>query len=165
MLETVDRIGQEETTPEADEEEEVENDNEAYVNDESEADVDEEEYEDEESDAEEAEEGNDDEEYDEEEGDEEEGDEEEGDEEEGDEEDEEEEEESSGIGYKVVLCNAGSSPLMVVKTLKELAEIDLKEAKDLVDSAPCVLYEDLSEEDAESVASVLREAGAEIEIQ
>ena len=54
---------------------------------------------------------------------------------------------------------------MVVKTLKELAEIDLKEAKDLVDSAPCVLYEDLSEEDAESVASVLREAGAEIEIQ
>ena len=155
MLETVDRIGQEETTPEADEEEEVENDNEAYVNDESEADVDEEEYEDEEADAEEAEEGNDDEEYDEE----------EGDEEEGDEEDEEEEEESSGIGYKVVLCNAGSSPLMVVKTLKELAEIDLKEAKDLVDSAPCVLYEDLSEEDAESVASVLREAGAEIEIQ
>jgi ribosomal protein L7/L12 len=155
MLETVDRIGQEETTPEADEEEEVENDNEAYVNDESEADVDEEEYEDEEADAEEAEEGNDDEEYDEE----------EGDEEEGDEEDEEEEEESSGIGYKVVLCNAGSSPLMVVKTLKELAEIDLKEAKDLVDSAPCVLYEDLSEEDAESVASALREAGAEIEIQ
>lgn len=165
ILETVDRIGQEETTPEADEEEEVENDNEPYVNDESEADVDEEEYEDEEADAEEAEEGNDDEEYDDEEEGDEEYDEEEGDEEEGDEEDEEEEEESSGIGYKVVLCNAGSSPLMVVKTLKELAEIDLKEAKDLVDSAPCVLYEDLSEEDAESVASVLREAGAEIEIQ
>lgn len=170
MLETVDRIGQEETTPEADEEEEVENDNEPYVNDESEADVDEEEYEDEEADVEEDEEGDADEEYDdEEEGDEEEGDEEydeeEGDEEEGDEEDEEEEEESSGIGYKVVLCNAGSSPLMVVKTLKEFAEIDLKEAKDLVDSAPCVLYEDLSEEDAESVASALREAGAEIEIQ
>ena len=165
MLETVDRIGQEETTPEADEEEEVENDNKAYVNDESEADVDEEEYEDEEADAEEAEEGNDDEEYDDEEEGDEEYDEEEGDEEESDEEDEEEEEESSGIGYKVVLCNAGSSPLMVVKTLKELAEIDLKEAKDLVDSAPCVLYEDLSEEDAESVASVLREAGAEIEIQ
>ena len=140
MLETVDRIGQEETIPktEEEEEEEVENNDETYVNDDNvtEPDSEEEEYKDEEG------ENNEDE-----------------------VEDNNEEEGSSGIGYKVVLSNAGPSPLMVVKTFKELAEIDLKKAKDIIDSAPCVLYEDLSEEDAESVASALREAGAEIEIQ
>lgn len=72
---------------------------------------------------------------------------------------------SAAIGYEVVLRNAGPNPSQLVNALLEIAEMEQSEAEELVNSAPCVIFEDLSEEDAENVADILRNAGAEIEIQ
>jgi large subunit ribosomal protein L7/L12 len=67
--------------------------------------------------------------------------------------------------FDVILKFGGQSKLAVVKLVKDLAGIGLKEAKDLVDNAPKAVKEKVSKEEAESVKAQLEEAGAEIEIK
>ena len=66
--------------------------------------------------------------------------------------------------FNVVLKNAGPSKLNVVKTVKDLTGLGLKEAKELVDGAPKNVKEGVSKGEAEDIASKLKEAGAEVEI-
>lgn len=66
--------------------------------------------------------------------------------------------------FDVVLKNAGASKLNVVKVVKELTGLGLKEAKELVDGAPKAVKEGVSKAEAEDIAAKLKEAGAEVEI-
>ncbi len=67
--------------------------------------------------------------------------------------------------FDVVLTAAGGSKLAVVKLVKELTGLGLKEAKGVVDSAPAPVKEGVSKEEAESLKSQLEEAGAEVELK
>ena len=67
--------------------------------------------------------------------------------------------------FDVILTAAGSSKLAVVKLVKELTGLGLKDAKGLVDSAPKAIKEKVSKEEAESLKSQLVEAGAEVELK
>jgi large subunit ribosomal protein L7/L12 len=67
--------------------------------------------------------------------------------------------------YDVVLKSSGASKLGVVKVVKELTGLGIKEAKDLVDAAPKTLKEGVAKADAESMKSKLEEAGAEVELK
>lgn len=67
--------------------------------------------------------------------------------------------------FDVVLKAAGQSKLAVVKLVKELTGLGLKEAKEVVDGAPKVIKEKVSKEEAEALKSQLVEAGAEVEIK
>ena len=67
--------------------------------------------------------------------------------------------------FDVILKSGGAAKLQVVKLVKELTGLGLKEAKDLVDAAPKPLKEGISKEDAESLKKQLTEAGAEVEIK
>jgi large subunit ribosomal protein L7/L12 len=67
--------------------------------------------------------------------------------------------------FDVILKSGGQSKLAVVKLVKELTGLGLKEAKDLVDGAPKPLKEGVSKEDAESLKQQLTEAGAEVEVK
>lgn len=67
--------------------------------------------------------------------------------------------------FDVILKHGGQSKLAVVKLVKELTGLGLKEAKDLVDGAPKPLKEGVSKEDAESLKQQLTEAGAEVEVK
>jgi large subunit ribosomal protein L7/L12 len=67
--------------------------------------------------------------------------------------------------FDVVLISGGPSKLGVVKIVKELTGLGLKEAKDLVDGAPKAVKEGVSKAEAEDVANKLKEAGAEVEIK
>ncbi len=67
--------------------------------------------------------------------------------------------------FTVFLKSAGASKLQVVKKVKELTGLGLKEAKELVDSAPADLKENVSKEEAESLKTALEEAGAEVELK
>ena len=67
--------------------------------------------------------------------------------------------------FDVILKAAGGSKLAVVKLVKELTGLGLKEAKDLVDGAPAPLKEGVSKDEAEGLKSSLEEAGAEVEIK
>jgi large subunit ribosomal protein L7/L12 len=67
--------------------------------------------------------------------------------------------------FDVILKFGGQSKLAVVKLVKDLAGIGLKEAKDLVDAAPKAIKEKVSKEEAESLKAQLEEAGAEVEIR
>jgi large subunit ribosomal protein L7/L12 len=67
--------------------------------------------------------------------------------------------------FDVILKNAGANKLQVVKVVKELTGLGLKEAKDLVDGAPKPVKEGTSKEDAESIKAKLIEAGAEVEVK
>ncbi len=67
--------------------------------------------------------------------------------------------------FDVVLTAPGGAKLQIVKLVKELTGLGLKEAKELVDSAPKALKEGVSKEDAESLKSQLEEAGAEVELK
>lgn len=67
--------------------------------------------------------------------------------------------------FDVILKNAGGQKLAVVKLVKDLTGLGLKEAKDLVDGAPKPLKEGVSKEEAESIKAQLTEAGAEIEVK
>ena len=60
--------------------------------------------------------------------------------------------------------SAGASKLNVVKIVKELTGLGLKEAKDLVDGAPKTIKEGVSKAEAEEIANKLKEAGADVEI-
>lgn len=66
--------------------------------------------------------------------------------------------------FDVILKNAGASKLNVVKIVKELTGLGLKEAKELVDGAPKNVKEGISKAEAEDLAAKLKEAGAEVEI-
>lgn len=66
--------------------------------------------------------------------------------------------------FDVVLKNAGASKLNVVKVVKELTGLGLKEAKELVDGAPKNVKEGVSKAEAEDLKAKLTEAGAEVEI-
>ncbi|MBD5200088.1 MAG: 50S ribosomal protein L7/L12 [Bacteroides sp.] len=67
--------------------------------------------------------------------------------------------------FDVVLKAAGASKLAVVKLVKELTGLGLKEAKDLVDNAPGVIKEGMAKADAEGLKKQLEEAGAEVELK
>lgn len=67
--------------------------------------------------------------------------------------------------FDVVLKNAGSEKLKVVKLVKELAGLGLKEAKELVDGAPATLKEGVDKAEAESLKAQLAEVGAEVELK
>lgn len=67
--------------------------------------------------------------------------------------------------FNVVLKSAGAQKLNVVKVVKEITNLGLKEAKDLVDGAPKPVKEGVSKDEAESIKTKLTEAGAEVEIQ
>ncbi|HLV53066.1 MAG TPA: 50S ribosomal protein L7/L12 [Cryomorphaceae bacterium] len=67
--------------------------------------------------------------------------------------------------FDVILKSAGGSKLAVVKLVKELTGLGLKEAKGVVDSAPAPVKEGVSKEEAESLKSQLEEAGAEVELK
>ena len=67
--------------------------------------------------------------------------------------------------FDVVLKSAGASKLAVVKLVKELTGLGLKEAKDMVDGAPSVLKEGVAKADAEGLKKQLEEAGAEVELK
>lgn len=67
--------------------------------------------------------------------------------------------------FTVVLKEAGASKLGVVKAVKELTGLGLKEAKDLVDAAPTNVKEAVSKEEAEGLKKALEEAGAVVEVK
>ncbi len=67
--------------------------------------------------------------------------------------------------FDVVLKSAGGAKLQVVKLVKELTGLGLKEAKELVDAAPKTVKEGASKEEAESLKAQLEEAGAEVELK
>jgi large subunit ribosomal protein L7/L12 len=67
--------------------------------------------------------------------------------------------------FDVVLKSAGASKLSVVKLVKDLTGLGLKEAKDLVDAAPKPIKEGVPKAEAESLKSKLEEAGAEVELK
>jgi len=67
--------------------------------------------------------------------------------------------------FDVVLMNAGASKLNVVKVVKDLTGLGLKEAKDLVDGAPKNINEGVSKAEADEIAGKLKEAGAEVEVK
>ena len=73
-----------------------------------------------------------------------------------------EEEKSS---FDVILKSAGAAKLAVVKLVKELTGLGLKEAKELVDNAPSAIKEGLAKADAEGLKKQLEEAGAEVELK
>jgi large subunit ribosomal protein L7/L12 len=67
--------------------------------------------------------------------------------------------------FDVILVSGGASKLGVVKIVKEMTGLGLKEAKDLVDGAPKPVKEGVSKAEADEIASKLKEAGAEVEVK
>jgi len=67
--------------------------------------------------------------------------------------------------FDVILKSPGSAKLAIVKLVKELTGLGLKEAKDLVDGTPSVIKEGIAKADAEGLKKSLEEAGAEIELK
>ena len=67
--------------------------------------------------------------------------------------------------FSVVLTAAGDAKINVIKTVRELTGLGLKEAKDLVDGAPKAVKEGVPREEADSVAKKLQEAGASVEVK
>lgn len=67
--------------------------------------------------------------------------------------------------FDVILKSAGQAKLAVVKLVKELTSLGLKEAKELVDAAPKALKEGITKDEAEALKKSLEEAGAEVEVK
>ena len=67
--------------------------------------------------------------------------------------------------FDVILKNAGASKLNVIKVVRELTGLGLKDAKDLVEAAPKTLKEGVSKEEADKIAEQLKAAGAEVEVK
>lgn len=67
--------------------------------------------------------------------------------------------------FDVILVDAGAAKLGVVKVVKDLTGLGLKEAKDLVDGAPKPVKEGIAKEEAESIKKALEEAGAKVEVK
>ncbi len=67
--------------------------------------------------------------------------------------------------FDVELVNFGAAKIKVIKVVRELTGLGLKDAKDLVDNVPKLVKEGISKEDAEAAAEALREAGAEVAVK
>ncbi|QTH42174.1 50S ribosomal protein L7/L12 [Cohnella sp. LGH] len=67
--------------------------------------------------------------------------------------------------FDVILTDAGASKINVIKAVRELTGLGLKEAKDLVDNAPKPIKEKASKEEADAVKAKLEEAGAKVEVK
>ncbi|HOC94740.1 MAG TPA: 50S ribosomal protein L7/L12 [Candidatus Cloacimonadota bacterium] len=67
--------------------------------------------------------------------------------------------------FDVILAGAGDKKINVIKVVREITKLGLKEAKDLVDGAPKMVVEKVSKEEAESVKKKLEEAGASVELK
>src|SRR5690554_1049917 len=67
--------------------------------------------------------------------------------------------------FDVILKSAGGSKLAVVKLVKELTGLGLKEAKELVDGAPSAIKEGVTKDEADALKTSLEEAGAEVEVK
>ncbi|MFV9511671.1 50S ribosomal protein L7/L12 [Tepidibacillus sp. LV47] len=67
--------------------------------------------------------------------------------------------------FDVILTNAGASKINVIKVVREITGLGLKDAKDLVDNLPKPIKEKVSKEEAESIKAKLEEAGASVEIK
>ena len=72
---------------------------------------------------------------------------------------------ADGTEFDVVLKAAGGNKIAVIKVVREVTGLGLKEAKALVDGAPKALKEGVSKEDAEAIKTKLEEAGAEVELK
>jgi large subunit ribosomal protein L7/L12 len=73
--------------------------------------------------------------------------------------------EEEQTSFDVILKSAGQAKLAVVKLVKELTSLGLKEAKELVDAAPKAVKEGVSKDEAQALQKSLQEAGAEVEIK
>lgn len=67
--------------------------------------------------------------------------------------------------FDVILTNAGASKINVIKVVREITGLGLKEAKDLVDGAPKAIKEKVAKDEAEAVKTKLTEAGATVEVK
>ncbi len=67
--------------------------------------------------------------------------------------------------FDVILANAGAGKINVIKAVREITGLGLKEAKELVDGAPKAVKEKVSQEEADSIKAKLEEAGATVEIK
>ncbi len=67
--------------------------------------------------------------------------------------------------FDVVLASAGASKINVIKAVREVTGLGLKEAKELVDNAPKAIKEGIAKEEAESIKAKLEEAGASVELK
>lgn len=67
--------------------------------------------------------------------------------------------------FDVILNSAGASKINVIKVVRELTGLGLKEAKEIVDNAPKALKEKVSKEEAETIKAKLEEAGASVEVK
>jgi large subunit ribosomal protein L7/L12 len=67
--------------------------------------------------------------------------------------------------FDVILANAGASKINVIKAVREITGLGLKEAKELVDNAPKPLKEKVAKEEADAIKAKLEEAGATIEVK
>jgi len=67
--------------------------------------------------------------------------------------------------FTVILKSAGAAKIAVIKVVRELTGLGLKEAKDVVDSAPKAVKENVSKEDADAAFAKLKAAGAEVELK
>lgn len=67
--------------------------------------------------------------------------------------------------FDVILANAGDKKINVIKVVREITNLGLKEAKDLVDGAPKMVVEKVSKEEAETVKKKLEDAGATVELK
>lgn len=73
--------------------------------------------------------------------------------------------EAEKTSFDVVMVSAGGAKLNVVKVVKDITNLGLKEAKDLVDAAPKAILEGVSKADAEKAKATLEEAGATVELK
>jgi large subunit ribosomal protein L7/L12 len=67
--------------------------------------------------------------------------------------------------FNIVLKDAGTNKIGVIKVVREITELGLKEAKDLVEAAPKVVKEGVKKEDAEAIKAKFEEAGAKVELE
>ena len=67
--------------------------------------------------------------------------------------------------FNIVLKASGANKIAVIKVVREITELGLKEAKDMVDAAPQTVKEGVKKEDAEAIKAKLEEAGATVELQ
>jgi large subunit ribosomal protein L7/L12 len=74
-------------------------------------------------------------------------------------------EEEEQTEFDVILTEVGANKIQVIKAVRELTSLGLKEAKDVVDGAPGAVREGISKEDAEAAKTKLEEAGAKVEIK
>jgi large subunit ribosomal protein L7/L12 len=67
--------------------------------------------------------------------------------------------------FTVMLTGPGQNKIGVIKVVREITALGLKEAKELVDSAPKAIKENIQKDEADAIAAKLKEAGAEVEIK